>query len=305
MSIQPGQVIQSHASMSERHDNMGMPTLHRLSKREVDNPINLVSRQEKHILKVMTYNIWEESSYWQERTNAVIQIIKSQSPDVACLLDVTKQCYDVFSRVLESTYIVFQVFTEEEKPSGIVLLCRRDTLELPDGSQPYYYDYATNGRIIGVELKVLSSGDYINVLCTKLDDYRDNDNVRLEQFKIANHVINKDLKIKNYILMGDFNIFSDNEPVAGAISSTRMVDAWVKMGCPPKVKYTFDGKKNKSTTDRTRLRASRIYYHGTRLNIKSMGFVGMGRISEDAPLPPSCHYGLVAWFQVGHRKEWE
>jgi endonuclease/exonuclease/phosphatase family metal-dependent hydrolase len=286
MDFKPGEVLES---------SLPAPTAVRIRKREMREPNIDIKRDPRHLIKVLTYNIWHKEEYWQERIQHVVKLVKDTSPDVCCLLEVSQNCYHYVAKTLDPFYIVFQVFIEEGDTAGMVLLCRREAVELPEGSQPYYYDYSSGeGRVIGVELVLLSNGEHIHVLCTKLDDHRDNDHIRSDQFGMVQHVIKG---IKNCILVGDFNVFGDKEEIDSKIMQSKLNDSWIKMGCPNKIKYTFDGKRNHITRDRTQLRASRVYYSGSHLSIRSMGFIGTGHISPDVPISPSCHYGLTAVFQ--------
>jgi endonuclease/exonuclease/phosphatase family metal-dependent hydrolase len=269
-----------------------LPAKKELYDREID-----FTAKPKHLLKVLTYNIWNKQEYWQERVEHVVKIIKDQCPDVCSLLEVTESCHNYIQTQLERMYIIFQVFILEGNSCGTVLLCRRETVDLPEGTQPYYYDFngpTPGGRVIGVELELLSNRERVHILCTQLDDYRDNDHIRSEQFSVVQQVIKK---LKNCIVMGDFYIFKDNEDIQNKIQQSRLNDAWIKMGCPNHVKYTFDGKRNKITNDRTQMRASRIYYYGTHLNIKALSLIGTTPISSSLKITPSCHYGLMGVFQ--------
>lgn len=265
------------------------------AKRELyDRDVDFTAKP-KHLLKVMTYNIWDKQEYWQERVEHVVKLIKDNGPDVGCLLEVSENCFNYIQNELEKFYIIFQVFLLEGDSVGMVLLCKRDSVDLPDGSQPYYYDFASgSGRVIGVELELLSNGERFNVLCTKLDDHRDNDHIRSDQFAVVQQVIKK---LRNCIVVGDFNIFRESEEIQSKIQASKLNDAWTKMGCPNRVKYTFDGKRNRITNDRTQLRASRIYYSGSHLHIKSLSFIGTNTISDSLRITPSCHYGLLGTFQ--------
>lgn len=269
---------------------MAIPTKKELYDRELD-----FTAKTKHLLKVLTYNIWDKKEYWQDRIEHVVKLIKENNPDVGCLLEVSENCYNYLVKELEKFYIIFQVFLLEGDDVGIVLLCNRNTVDLPEGSQPYYYDFNSGkGRVIGVELELLSNGEQVHILCTKLDDHRDNDHIRSDQYSVIQQVIKK---LRNCIVVGDFNIFRGGEEVEGKIASSRLNDAWTKMGCPNRVKYTFDGKRNRITQDRSQLRASRIYYMGSHLHIKSLSFIGTNVISDSLKITPSCHYGLIGTFQ--------
>lgn len=251
-------------------------------------------RQPDNLLKVMNYNIWDKVEYWEERVQQIVRIIKDNSPDVCCLHEVSQPCYTYIRDALKSFYLVFQAFIDEGDKVGSVLLCKLDTVSLPEGSQPYYYDFPrSNGRVIGVELVIQSNGDRVNMLCTKLDDHPDNDHIRNEQFKVVQQVLKG---LRNCILAGDFNIFHDDEDIIRELTSSKLTDAWVKLGCPNRVKYTFDGKRNTITKDRSQLRASRVYYTG-HFQPKAFSLVGTSHISASLRITPSCHYGVISTFR--------
>jgi endonuclease/exonuclease/phosphatase family metal-dependent hydrolase len=273
----------------------------RITKREIHDSDIDIKCDTQHNVKLMSYNIWDKEEYWEERTQQVIRIVKDNAPDVCCLLEVSENCYKDIFTALDPFYIVFQVFIEEGNRVGTVLLCRRGRVDLPNNSQPYYYDFNTGddasnfqGRVIGVELVLLSNNEKLHVLCTKLDDHQDYDHVRSDQFKVIQQVIKG---LRNCVVMGDFNIFRDDEEINHDIMTSKLHDSWIKIGCPAKVKYTFDGKRNNITQDKSRLRASRIYYSGSHLSIRSLSLVGTNKISSDLPITPSCHYGIVGIFK--------
>ena len=272
-----------------------------ITKKELyENDIDLTVKA-KSLLKILSYNIWDKTDYWEERISHVVKLIRDNNPDVCCLLEVSKECYDFLVDALEHSYLLFQVFILENETTGMVLLCNKSTVDLPEGTQPYYYDFQTDGRIVGVELEMLSTGEKFHVLSTKLDDHRDNDHIRNEQFSLVSKVIKN---LKNCIVAGDFNIFKDGEDVESSILSSKLKDSWTKMGCPVRVKYTFDGKRNRITQDTTQLRATRLYYYGSHLDIKSLSLIGTSPISDQLPIAPSCHYGLLGVFQYEKMNEY-
>lgn len=271
-----------------------------ITKKELyENDIDLTVKA-KSLLKILSYNIWDKTDYWEERISHIVKLIRDNNPDVCCLLEVSKECYDFLVDALEHSYLLFQVFILENETTGMVLLCNKATVDLPEGTQPYYYDFQTDGRVVGVELELMSTGEKFHVLSTKLDDHRDNDHIRNEQFSLVSKVVKN---LKNCIVAGDFNIFKDGEDVESCILSSKLKDSWTKMGCPVRVKYTFDGKRNRITQDTTQLRATRLYYYGSHLDIKSLSLIGTSPISDQLPIAPSCHYGLLGVFQYEKMNE--
>lgn len=274
----------------------------RLCKRQISNQEKVYKLNDEPLLKAISYNVWNNSSYWQERIGAITKLIKTESPDVVCLIDVTEQAFHMISKILDKHYIIFQVFIDEKKQCGIVLLCNRDTVSIPEKSPPYYYDYPTGyGQIIGTELIHKRTGTKFHTLATKLDENPDNDHIRDNQCDVITQVVRK---LENYILMGDMNIYHRSEKAEEKLSlvgaSSRMIDSWIKIGCPNKVRYTYDGKKNPIIKNKLQVRNARIYYRSRHhlLKVKSISLLGYENISETIKVPPSPYYGLETIFSL-------
>lgn len=249
-------------------------------------------------LRLLTHNIWNNTLYYQERLSAIVRTIKNRAPDVICLIDVSVHAFQEIENQLESNYNMFQVFTEEGENAGTVLLCNKNTIDFPEDSSPYYYDFPGSGRIIGADVCHRESGYRFHILGTRLDDHPDNDNVRENQCNVVCNVVRK---LDNFVLMGDMNFYTRNERGEVRINEF-MSDTWVKIGCPPELRFTYNGKTNPIIRSNEKLRNSRIYYksksrkHG--LAPKSMSLVGMENISSDIKMPASPYYGLETIYEI-------
>ena len=269
-----------------------------IQRRELPEESNITT-EHKWLLKIMTYNVWNNKSYWQERIGSIIRILKDLKPDVACLLDVNEVQYSMLRDALDTIYTIFQGFIDENKKAGTVFFCNKKTVDIID--QPYFYDYNfTNGCVIGVEILIKSSGNKVNVVATELDKVPANDHIRADQIKMIQQVLKP---LKHFILVGDFNIYNYREEGETKLTQCKLVDSWSKLGCPSKIKYTYDCKKNNcfkftDKNDRTQLRNSRIYYNDTKqIEIKGLSLIGLEHINPQIPIPPSCFYGLMGTFQ--------
>jgi hypothetical protein len=251
------------------------------------------------LLRVMTQNIWDEQHYFQERIHAIIRIIKNRTPDIICLLDVSQTAYGILEKGLGNMYIMFEVFTREGDPSGTVMFCNKNTIVIPDDSQPYYYDYPQGGRIIGAEVKHIETDYSFHVLATRLDELPDNDNIREAQCEVIYGVVKK---IDNYILMGDVNFYSRCEKAEVRLNSI-MIDTWIKIQCPPELRFTYNGATNPIIRNNARIRNGRIYYRSKkdRLLPRAMSIVGLENISDEIKIPPSPYYGLEAVYDIKRR----
>uniref|UniRef100_A0A6C0J7I9 Endonuclease/exonuclease/phosphatase domain-containing protein n=1 Tax=viral metagenome TaxID=1070528 RepID=A0A6C0J7I9_9ZZZZ len=274
---------------------------HTIQRREIGTRTgNLIvsdnKQNEKPLLKISTHNIWNNVSYFQERLFAVIRALKKREPDVACLVDVSTEAYNILEKNLDKHFISLQVFTAEGNPSGIVLLCNKKTIEIPEGSQPYYYDYPQGGRILGAEIQHIESNFKFHILATRLDDNPDNDHIREQQCDIIYNVVKK---IHNYILVGDINIYSRGERAEVKINKI-MNDSWIKIQCPSELRFTYNGKSNPLIRNNERIRNSRIYYKTkkSRLTPKAMSLICIGNISNEVKFPPSPYYGLEVIYQI-------
>jgi len=234
-------------------------------------------------LSILSYNIGAavlSSESEILRMKHIAKILIQHKPDVVCLLDVSIMDFHLLKRLLSVRYILFQVFIEEKNKSGEVLLLSRETTQIVDGTQPYYYDYNQGkGRVLGVDLHFGPFDQGIHVLFCKLDDKLENADIRAAQFEIVKQVL---APLENALLVGDFNIHSIDEPVEAHIESIKLNDAWIKMGCPSDVRIT---------------RNTRIFYTENAPFVpNSLTMVGTALLKKINSLPAR-HYGLMATFQ--------
>lgn len=248
-------------------------------------------------LSVMTYNVWSESHYFEERMLYIINIIKDSEPDVVSLIDVNSKSMSLINKHLAKIYLIFEVFSQNEDKSGCVLLCSKKTLTLQEDTQPFYYDYPKGSRVIGADLTHIQSGFQFSALATRLNDNPDNDHIRDAQCAVLQQVI-KD--IDHFIVMGDFNIYSHEENAVKRLNNIN--DTWVTLNCPIKIKYTFNGFNNPMINKDMALRNSRIYYH-SKTKVFSpfiMSLVGINNIQDikEEAVKPSLYYGLESKYNL-------
>jgi len=252
-----------------------------INKKSINDLDSDEEPDQRVLFKVMTYNIWSDTQYSQERLEAVIKIIKDIRPDAICLLDVTEPCHDKLVKALKMSYVIFQSFISTGDKSGIVQLFRRDTVTIPKGSEPYYFEGGIN--LIGTEVEIVNKLR-INIIATQFDNRQDNENVRVNEFDLLKKIIKT---FDNCIVVGDFNSQSPTEPVEKQINDSKLTDCWIKMGCPSLLRQTCPS---------TKLRSSRIYYiNNESLDLGVLTHVGTANIPEINVLP-SIHYGLLATF---------
>jgi endonuclease/exonuclease/phosphatase family metal-dependent hydrolase len=249
---------------------------------------------------VLTYNVWFDKKYQVERTNKIIKLVPIYEPDIICLQELTETSYKLFENALSETYHIFQVFTTVADPYGTGLAFKRETVSLVD--KPYYFDYNNTKmgrRIIGCEAQI--AGIKIHFLTTHLESMSKNAHLRSLQFDTIKTAISN---LDNIIIAGDFNITEKNEEIEKKLAISKLEDCWIKIGCPVRIAWTYNSKKNKNITvnnkKNVRSRLDRIYYsNGSReFRVARMQLIGMSDVSEDIPFPPSDHFGLLTNFII-------
>ena len=258
--------------------------------------------QEEHIntkFTIMTYNVWFEEKYIQERTEKIIETIKLYEPDVICFQELTERSYEYLENKLTDIYYIFQIFMSEKNPYGCGIGCKRSSVEIIQ--QPYYYDYNNtkmSRRLIGCEVKI--RGKHFHILNTHLESLPMNDHLRSLQFNTIKQVITP---LSNVILCGDFNIIRDDEQINSKIANSKLYDSWIQIGCPSRICYTYNHKKNSNIKGKYQNRLDRIYYSVNdesdfNLEVKRMALTGLSKINNDIPIQPSDHFGLLAEFEI-------
>lgn len=271
------------------------------NKHNNDQPLRRreISKVEKPrpTISVMTYNIWFDDKYIIERTNKIVQMIKNYGCDFVCLQEVRPNTYQILKQELSKLYEIFQSFITENLAYGSVVMCKKGICTIVE---PYYYDFPVTkmGRkLVGCEVSFKDPKLNLHVMTTHLESMTGNADVRNQQFITIKEVI-KDMS--NYIIGGDFNICSVKESVENNIAHSDIFDAWIEMGCPNNIKYTFDSKTNPNITGRYQSRLDRILYNfetPVSGKIKSLELIGTNITSNEITVPPSDHYGLIATFQ--------
>jgi len=181
-------------------------------------------------------------------------------------------------------------------------LLNRNSIELLPGhdNEPYFYDYPQTKmyrKIFGCQIKIKQSGQLMHIITTHLESLPENDIERTRQFMTLEKVI-ANLKTKNYIVAGDFSIYTPNERVDRYINNAKIHDAWVEMGCPFKVKYTYNSKRNPNIEQNCQSRSDRILYGNSHLlTPKVIKLLGRENIN-DAKIPPSSHFGTFVSFNI-------
>jgi hypothetical protein len=198
-------------------------------------------------LRIVSYNIAEFT-----RDKLANLALQCQSADILCLTNVSAAAYELLNNTLQG-FSSFQVFlsdaVRDQKQRGTVIYCNKKTVMISEDDTPYYFDYeGASGRILGTGIYHKRTRTTFNVLTAELDV--NNEAIRKRQVETLQKVI---IDMDNYVLLGDLGELP-----------LKLHDAWIKLGCPGRVKYTVDGQQ----------RLTRIYYKSRVLIPKVMSLLG-------------------------------
>lgn len=269
----------------------------------------IISEEYKHTptLSVLTYNVWAADTYIAERIYRIIEIVKDKMPDIVCLQELTPASYSIIFSRLSSEYQIFQAFTASGYPEGSCLLCKNTSVHIVKNDiNPYYYDYDgctfTSKQIIGCEIEFVKYPElpHFHILTTQLETSYAKDNLRKKQADIL--IDNVTSSLHDFILTGDFQIYDKQEYAEDKLNSTaaRLQDAWVSMGCPTRVKYTYNCRRNVLIKDKIMERFDRIYYYSQNKLFTPISYsiIGKDNIHDSLKFPPSTHYGVLVTFTI-------
>jgi hypothetical protein len=207
----------------------------------------------------------------KEKISNLITTIETQAPDILCLTSVTSAVFKSLNSTFNERYVSFQVFEGEEEEHGTVIFCNKETTEISEEEQPYYFDYPKGkGRIIGTGVVHLRSKMTFNILTADIDTL--NESIRNAQVDTLKKVLSE---MKETIILGD----------VGDLQELNFRDAWVKIGCPRRLL-----EENRET---------RTFYDSRFLIPKSMSLIGTKTLRNGNTVSP--YLGLETIFQINRK----
>lgn len=252
-------------------------------------PVLQIAQVNNKILSVLTYTLSHNCSFFQEKINKVINLIKLHRPDIIALHLLESQTYNDINSKINSIYSNIQVFKTENLQIGSVLFLKKEifNIEYKDGN-PYYFDLensVSNKKIIGVEVEF--NNKKLHIITTHFESSDENDTIRSEQFDILYNVI-KNGNIKKCIILGNFESNSINEDIDNKFLLSDFKDSWINAGCPENVRNTY-----------LDYRHERIYLlRLKKFQVVSISLFGTQNISDTIKQPPSDHFGLLIKYKI-------
>ena len=259
-------------------------------KKTTQKLINTISYSKKNnILSVLSYTLSYNCSYFLEKINKIINLIKINKPDIISLHLIEEKTFNEINSKINSIYENIQIFkNEKDLQFSSVLFLKRDTIIIENKSNDsYYFDYENSpnlNKIIGVSATI--NNKKLHIITTHLEDKDENDTLRAEQFDILLNSI-KTENIKKAIILGNFESNTVYEPLDDKILQYPILkDSWIVLGCPNNVRNTYYDYRH-----------DRIFTY----NIKKMvpiscSLFGTQYVSDIIKQTPSDNFGLIVKF---------
>lgn len=272
-------------------------------------------------LTVITYNIWYNKRHQSARTRELIATLThghKYKPDIISLQEVTPKSYQILEQALTEDYFLFEILSqssESQVPYSNLIAVNRSTLEIvPDTLTAYDFDSQMGRKLMVCAVKHKATDVKFYVFNAHLESFKENWSYRKSQMDSIIRLI-KEEKINNFILTGDFNICDPAEPIESQLRMANYKDAWIEMGSPNSLKYTYNHntnnyikwKKSQQSPDAKLMhpshpsRLDRILYRfrDNQALVTKMKLLGVVP-SEDPKRPPhpSDHYGVLSEFMI-------
>ncbi len=223
-------------------------------------------------MRLLTYNIWFDPYYQEERTMAVIKIILTKRPDFVSLQEVTPKSINILHKYLDGGYY-FSKNNLDRNYDNIILsrykIVDNFSQKFPYTNMDRQFHYITSKvdnkliKIIGVHLE---------------SDYKSR--IKYGQLQYIFDQIKYD---KNVFIMGDCNIY-DNINV-----SLKLKDGWEDDGRKMEMRYTYDSKQNSNINGNYKSRIDRVFMDR---EWKVTEFELLGKEFIVDKVQPSDHFGI-------------
>ena len=277
-------------------------------------------------LTVITYNIWYNKRHQSARTRELIVALThghKYKPDIISLQEVTPKSYQILEQALNEDYFLFEILSqssESQVPYSNLIAVNRSTLEIvPDTLTAYDFDSQMGRKLMVCAVKHKATDIQFYVFNAHLESFKENWSYRRSQMDSIIRLI-KEEKISNFILTGDFNICDPTEPIESQLRMANYKDAWIEMGSPNSLKYTYNHntnnyikwKKSQQSPDAKLMhpphpsRLDRILYRfrENQALVTKMKLLGVAP-SEDPKRPPhpSDHFGVLSEFMIKRNQQ--
>ena len=234
-------------------------------------------------MKLLTYNIWFDSYYMEERMIAICQIILEKDVDFVALQEVTKKSLYFLHYFLDGKYYFSKDKIDKEYDD--IILSKHKIIEYYHKKFPItYMDREYNYIISEIDGKIIK---IVNI-------HLESDYWHSYKYQQLKYIFDQIKDEDNVFIMGDTNI--PDTKIGNKIKLPfNMKDAWIDDGQKIEIKYTYDYLRNSCIKGKYRSRIDRVFMKNN-WNINKFELIGTKEIIDK--IYPSDHFGIYLEVQL-------
>jgi endonuclease/exonuclease/phosphatase family metal-dependent hydrolase len=246
-------------------------------------------------LKISTFNVWFDRFYFSDRVNEIINILKSSSSHIICLQEVTAQFINLLAK---NDWIQKECYISDYNGTCFNLYGLMTISTVPIESVSIHTFPTMQGRNAQI-LNLNIFNKKVSIANVHLESLNSRDLRETQLFLTQQFVQNSDFSI----ILGDFNFDSkrnyilEETPLENDVLKKykleNYLDAWEFLN-PNDPGFTFDSENNSNIEQFEQMRYDRILVKKSEeWKLESMELIGNRYISDEIPIYPSDHFGLV------------
>jgi len=231
-----------------------------------------------HKLTIMTYNIWSNDIFSEERLTNLLTFIYYYNCDILCFQDVNIELFNklIHNISLKYPYIISSPNIDKYMNNGLAIFSKYNIVEFFSNK---LIDTNRDKYLLIAQIK--KDDILYNIATFHLENEIEN-NLKIKQF---NQILGALSQFNNCVLLGDTSMFTSEEELE--YNKQIWSDGWIIDGSDEKKRYTLDYKNN-IFVENNRSRTDRVFYKNKDFNLINFNLIG-----ESYSPTPSSHFGLV------------
>jgi endonuclease/exonuclease/phosphatase family metal-dependent hydrolase len=246
-------------------------------------------------LKISTFNVWFDRFYFVDRVNEIINILKSSNTHIICLQEVTPQFINLLAR---NDWIQKECYISDYNGSCFNMYGLMTISRIPIESVSIHSFPTMQGRNVQI-LNLNIFNKKVAIANVHLESLNSRDLRETQLFLTQQFIQNSEFSI----ILGDFNFDSkrnyilEETPLENDVLKKYKLDSYLdswEILNPNDPGFTFDSENNSNIEQFEQMRYDRILVKkSNEWKMKSMEMIGTSYISDEIPIYPSDHFGLV------------
>lgn len=195
-------------------------------------------------LKVLTFNVWFDEVYFEERSRALVDLLKEKDPDIICLQEMTPRLLNYLKerKWIRNNFYLSDCDSKTVNPYGVVILSRI----APSVFSIHRLPTKMARKFLVCECEI--RGEKLAIATVHLESLQ-HSNARELQLEIIFSLLSQ---YSSVLFMGDFNFYNEEEE---EFLDATYIDIWPVVH-PTLFGFTCVSKKREARLDRMLVRSN-------------------------------------------------